>query len=303
MARVLVRVGALAAALAALLLAFFLVARPWYLSWGADRALREARLPGDSLLWQGAPHETRAIIIQASAAEVWPWVAQIGQDRAGFYSYELLENVVGCRMKNLDVLIPALQQWREGDKLWMYPSDAAGGIGQAPLALYRPGQALVFYTRRPGTSLGDQPDGTWAFVVQPIDRATSRLVMRGRARGKLGLLGAGFQRGIFEPIHFAMERKMMEGIKARAEDRPVSPARDNLQVVLWVLTFVLFVASAAFVLSGRIWRWHIATFMAAGLLFAVLTLVQPAIWIGLPLVLALAVAIAAPARAHGAPRR
>jgi hypothetical protein len=298
------RLGALATALAGLLLAFFLIARPWYLSWGADRALRDAQLPGDSLLWQGAPHETRAIVIQAPDAEVWPWVAQIGQDRAGFYSYAVLENLVGSKMKNLDVLIPALQHWQEGDKLWMYPSDAAGGIGQAPLALHYPGRALVFYTRSPGRTLAERPDGTWAFVVQPIDRATSRLVIRGRARGTLGLLGAGFQRSIFEPIHFAMERKMMEGIKARAEDRPVSERRDGIQVLLWALTFGLFAASAVLVLEGRAWRWHLGTFVAAGLLFALLTLVQPGVWIGVPLVLGLALATAWRARPQGtSPRR
>lgn len=67
MARIGVRVGALAAAFAGLLAAFFLVARPWYLSWSADRSLPEAWLPGDTLLWQGAPRETRAIVIHAPA--------------------------------------------------------------------------------------------------------------------------------------------------------------------------------------------------------------------------------------------
>ena len=165
------RAATLAACFSGLLLAFFLVARPWYRSWGADGALRTAPLPGDSLLWQGTPRETRAVLIHAPASHVWPWVAQIGQDRAGFYSYEILENLVGCKMKNLDYLIPALQHWQEGDKLWMYPPDRAGGIGQAPLARFDPGHALVFYTRRPGTALTDQPDGTWAFVVEPVDGA------------------------------------------------------------------------------------------------------------------------------------
>ena len=278
-------------------MAFFLIARPWYLSWGADRTLQEAHLPGDTLLWQGAPRETRAIVIQAPAQQVWPWVAQVGQDRAGFYSYAILENLAGCQLKNLDVLIPALQHWKEGDKLWMYPSDAAGGIGQAPLALHDPGHALVFYTRRPGTALGDPPDGTWAFVVQPLDHQTSRLVMRGRARGSLGLLGAGFERSIFEPIHFAMERKMMEGIKVRAEGRPVMERLDDLQVLLWTLTFALFVASGVLVLAGRAWRWHVTTFIGAGLLFSILTLVQPSVWIGVPLVFGLGLAIIQGARA------
>jgi hypothetical protein len=302
--RAVARAGALAASVAALLLAFFFLARPWYSSWGADQELQNAPLPGDTLLWQGASRETRAILIRAPAEQVWPWVAQIGQDRGGFYSYAILENLVGCHIRNLDFLIPALQQWQEGDKLWMYPPNAAGGIGQAPLALHYPGRALVFYTRRPGTALTDRPDGTWAFVVQPVDATTSRLVMRGRARGSLGLLGASFERSVFEPIHFAMERKMMEGIKARAEDRPVSAARDDIQVLLWALTFALFVVSAVFVLEGRAWRWHTATFTAAGFLFGFLTLVQPSIWLGAPLVLVLGTAtVRHSRRPQGMPRR
>ncbi len=296
------RATTLAACFCGLLLTFFLFARPWYLSWGADQTLREAQLPGDSLLWLGAPHETRALLIHAPAASVWPWVAQIGQDRAGFYSYAILENLAGCKMKNLDDLIPALQYWQEGDKLWMYPPDRAGGIGQAPLARYDPGHALVFYTRRPGTALTDQPDGTWAFVVEPIDDATSRLIMRGRARGSLGLLGASFERSIFEPIHFAMERKMMEGIRARAEGRSVSEARDNVQVLLWVLTFALFLSSGVLVLRGRHWRWHAVTFTTAGLLFALLTLVQPSVFLGGSLVVLLGLATWMPAgRGYGVP--
>ena len=283
------RAATLAACFSGLLLAFFLVARPWYLTWGADEELRTAPLPGDNLLWLGTPRETRAVLIHAPARQVWSWVAQIGQDRAGFYSYEILENLAGCQMKNLDDLIPALQQWHEGDKLWMYPPDRAGGIGQAPLARYDPGHALVFYTRRPGTALTDQPDGTWAFVVEPVDGETSRLIMRGRGRGSLGLLGAGFEKGVFEPIHFAMERKMMEGIKMRAEDRPVSKTRDDIQVSLWVLTFALFLASGILVVEGRAWRWHAVTFTAAGLLFGVLTLVQPSVVLGVPLVAILGV--------------
>jgi hypothetical protein len=293
------RAATLAACFSGLLLGFFLVARPWYLSWGADAQLRAAPLPGDNLLWLGTPRETRAVLIHAPASHVWPWVAQIGQDRAGFYSYEILENLVGCKMKNLDDLIPALQYWQEGDKLWMYPHDRAGGIGQAPLARYDPGQALVFYTRRPSTALTDQPDGTWAFVVEPVDSETSRLIMRGRGRGNLGLLGASFERGVFEPIHFAMERKMMEGIKMRAEDRPVSSARDNIQVLLWVLTFALFIGSGVLVLEGRGWRWHAVTFTAAGLLFAVLTLVQPSVFLGVPLVAFLGLGTSAKVRRRG----
>jgi hypothetical protein len=291
-----IRLAILAACLAALILALFRVARPWYLAWGADQASSDARLPGDQLLWQGAPHETRAVLIRAPAGRVWPWVAQLGQDRGGFYSYELLEDLVGCQMTNLDHLDPSLQQWKAGDKLWMYPPRRAGGLGQAPLALHEPGHALVFYTRRPGTRPADPPDGTWAFVVEPIDRDTSRLIVRSRARGSLGLLGAAFERAVFEPLHFAMERKMMEGIKARAEGQRVSRRRDDLEIALWTVTFALFIASAVLAVRGRGWRRRAVTFTAAGVVFAILTLAQPSVFVGVPLVLTLAVATCLPPR-------
>src|SRR5437868_10288057 len=89
------RAGGLGLAFAVLLLSFLVFVRPWYRGWGADEALRRAHLPGDTLVARGTPRETRAIVIDAPAARVWPWVAQIGQDRGGFYSYQLLENLAG----------------------------------------------------------------------------------------------------------------------------------------------------------------------------------------------------------------
>jgi hypothetical protein len=288
------RAALLAACVTALLGAFFLLVRPWYRSWGADASVQGARLPGDHLLWQGAPRETRAVTVQAPAARVWPWIAQLGQDRAGFYSYELLEDLAGAEMTNLDVLIPALQHWRAGDSLWMYPPDKAGGIGRAPLALVEPGRALVFYTRRPGTTLTEPPDGTWAFVVEPVDAARARVIVRSRARGHIGLLGATFERGVFEPAHFAMERKMLEGIRDRAEGRRVARWRDDLQVMLWAMTFALFVASGLLILCAAAPVRHAATFTLLGALLVVLTLVQPSVFVGAPLVVGATLAVVVP---------
>jgi hypothetical protein len=275
---------------------FFAFARPWYRGWGADTALQRARLPGDGLVPARAPRETRAILVDAPADAVWPWVAQIGQDRGGFYSYQLLENLVGCELRNLDHLEPSLQTWRAGDRLWMYPPSKAGGLGQAPLALHVPGRALVFYTRRPATKLTDPPDGTWAFIVEPVSAHAARFIMRGNGVDSPSLLGVAFERAVFEPIHFVMERKMMEGVKLRAEGGKPSEAADTAQIVGWVLTFALFVASAILTLMGRAPARHLATFVAAGVLFAFLTLGQPSLFVTAPLVLALGVAVLAPRR-------
>src|SRR5712691_4395476 len=250
---VIYRAAALTGALVVLMSVFFIVARPWVIGWGATAVERVRPLPGDTLV-PGAPEqETCTITVQAPAEQVWPWVAQLGQDRGGFYSYQLLENLVGCEMPNLHHLDPTLQHWQVGDKLWMYPPHKLDGVGHATLALLEPGRTLVFSTRQIGTPLSAPPNGTWAFVVEPIDASASRLLVRGRAAGRLSLLGSAFDRAVFKPVHFVMERKVLENIKAHAEGQTVSDTADNVQVLLWCLTFIAFVASAVLILAGRQW--------------------------------------------------
>src|SRR5918994_7083921 len=77
--------------------AYALVVRPWHLRWGATEEGIAKPLPGDELVPNPAIESTRAITVNAPVEEVWPWLAQIGQDRGGFYSYEWLENLAGCR--------------------------------------------------------------------------------------------------------------------------------------------------------------------------------------------------------------
>src|SRR5512138_1407414 len=138
------RAFALAGVLLSIGIVFSSFVRPWYLRWGTTSLEAVIELPGDEILPKAASRETRAITIHASADRVWPWLAQIGQDRGGFYSFDLLENLVGCRMPTVDVLRPEKQTWALGDKLWMYPPDKAGGIGFATLRTYVPGRALGF---------------------------------------------------------------------------------------------------------------------------------------------------------------
>jgi len=282
----LVRVAALLICLGGLLAVYFSIARPWFRRWGATDAEVAMALPGDDVVPQARSGETRAITIAAPAAQVWPWLTQIGQDRAGFYSYRVLENLFGCEMPDIKHLDPRLQSWKPGDKLWMYPPRKAGGAGFAVLAVHEPGRALGFAARQIGTPATAPVDGSWTFVLQPIDAGSSRLLFRGRAAGGLRSFAAVFNFGVFEPVHFAMERRTMEGVKALAEGRKPSAALDNLQVALWAALFVAFVVSAGLVIAGRRPARHLATFTAAGLLFQLLTLVQPSPFIGLALVLA-----------------
>jgi hypothetical protein len=282
---------ALAGTLAFIVAVFFLIVRPWYLRWGAtDKELRQS-LPGDEIIPGAQGQETRAITIHAPIGAVWSWVAQMGQDRGGFYSYDLLENMVGCEMPTDDVLRPEKQAWQLGDKLWMYPRHKAGGAGFATLRSYRAGEVLGFGTRAAGTPLSAPENGSWSFVVRPIDAGTTRLLVRGRGAPGRSLLGVAFDRWFFEPAHFVMERRMMIGIKQLAEEGSRHRLLNHLDVVLWTITFGLFVAAAVQVVrSCRRLGSIVATLMTAAV-FQVLTFTQPPLAVGLVLVIGAAVAL------------
>ena len=105
--------------LAALLLAPLLRRR--YNRWGARRAEVEEALPGDELVPRADLGYTRAVTVEAPIAEVWPWVVQIGQGRGGLYSYDGLENLVGCRIHSADRVLPEHQTLQPGDLIKLGP--------------------------------------------------------------------------------------------------------------------------------------------------------------------------------------
>src|SRR5580765_1876299 len=130
---------------------FFMVERPWFLRWGATPEEVTAARPGDERVPVARDRVTWAVTIHAPPNHVWPWIAQLGQDRGGFYSYEVLEDLVGCEMPRAERILPQHQEWRAGDRLWMYPPGKADGMGSAPLVTCEPGRHLVFAIRQLGT--------------------------------------------------------------------------------------------------------------------------------------------------------
>lgn len=194
-------VGSIASAAA--LVAYIFAIRPWHLRWGATDEEVEATLPGDEFVVEPKVNATHAITINAPVSDVWPWLVQVGQTRGGFYSYAWLENLVGCHMRNADRIHQEWQALKVGDEVWLHPK-------APPLRVLRvePGQAIVL-------------EKCWTLVLEPVDERTTRLIIRGRGDYnpdfKNALLNFIFWRVIFEPAHFIMERKMMLGIKERAE--------------------------------------------------------------------------------------
>ena len=111
---------------------YILVARPRHLRWGANSQECDASLPGDDLIVTPDLTATRAIRVRASAGQVWPWIAQLGQGRGGFYSYDFLENLAGCDIHSADRIIPGWQDIKIGDEVKLAPAvglDVVAGAG------------------------------------------------------------------------------------------------------------------------------------------------------------------------------
>jgi hypothetical protein len=156
-------------------------------------------MPGDDLVEQPQQVATRAITINAPASVVWPWLVQMGYQRAGWYSYDCLDD------DDLPVtrIVPEWQQLKVGDMMLV---DGQKGL---KVEAIEPEQLLVL-------SLCNQAVALSAVTMLiPLDEQRTRLVVRLRARFK-GLRGRLFDL-LFEPGDFLMMRKMMLGIKARAE--------------------------------------------------------------------------------------
>lgn len=204
-----------AAAATATLAAFDLALRPWFMRWGATDEERARTWPGDELCPDAASVANRGVTIHAPMDEVWPWLVQIGQDRGGFYSYSWLENLAGARIHNADHLLD-VPPWKVGDTMWMTPPERYGGHGCVKVARVEPGRALVLVSPEDFDLLQDTglaAEGTWAFILSPVDKKITRLIVRSRS----GPQASPGRILLFDPIHFVMERKMMLGIRDRAE--------------------------------------------------------------------------------------
>jgi hypothetical protein len=178
-------------------------------------------------------------------------------------------------MPDADRVHPQMQGWKPGDKLWMYPPERIGGAGSADLVSYEPGRALAFATRRIGSPSTEPHRGSWSFVVEPVSSREARLLLRGRGAPAAGPLAAAFDRLVFQPAHFVMERNTMTGIKARAEGHGPTPWADAIEIACWTLLALMFGASAILALRGRPLARALSSMLVAGALFQVLTFLGP----------------------------
>lgn len=182
--------------------------RPWMYTWGASDEEVAMTLPGDEMVATGSPRTTRALTIDAPVRAVWPWLAQIGEDRGGFYSYSWLERAVGANIRNANTIHPEWLDLRVGDTVWL--ARRYGNVARQIVAAVEPESYVILMT--PGdfarVQQGEKASGAWGFYLRR-SLGWTRLIVRGS--------GAPVGNAAFDVVHFIMEQKMMRGIRKRAQ--------------------------------------------------------------------------------------
>lgn len=204
-------------------------------------------LPDNRLVANSEPRTTRALTIDASVEAAWAWLAQIGEDRGGFYSYSLLERAAGAHIHNANTVHPEWQHLRVGDTIWL--ARRYGDVARQVVAAVEPKSYLVLVSAADFDRLsrGEKDSGVWAFYLRR-ENGWTRLLVRGS--------GGAVGHAVFDiPSFVVMEQKMMRGIRDRAqkthrdetedllatpvrrrpdETRPTGPSTNPKMMVSWL---------------------------------------------------------------------
>lgn len=208
--------GYLILAVALLALITEVIVFPWIKTWGASPVETSMALAGDSLVPATSFETTKAVSIQAAPDQIYPWLLQLGVDRGGMYSYTWIENLMGLHVTNVDVIRPDLQEVAVGDFLRFVPTDFPAQPGPG-LYVKRMVQNEAFILCFGIEGSPDEPcTSTWQFVIHPQPDGSTRLILRNRISDQESWQNTTFGRLFMIPT-FVMERKMLLGIKERAE--------------------------------------------------------------------------------------
>ncbi|MGQ9903865.1 MAG: hypothetical protein ACUVRU_05850 [Anaerolineae bacterium] len=201
------------------IVAYWVAVSPWHVKWGATDEDVASALPGDEQVQQPTFNSTRAITIRARPEHIWPWLVQMGQGRGGMYACNLLENLLRLDVRSTDRIVPELQNLKVGDVIPIEP----GGSGYTVIGMAPNEYLLLLAKGAPQGIVGQglqaaSGETTWLFLLRPLDAERTQLIVRWRARINVFKSPLILVLGLFiEPIEFILERRMMLGIRERAE--------------------------------------------------------------------------------------
>ena len=184
-----------------LVLVYFALIRPWQLRWGATDDEVKRIMSGDDIVREPSFNATRAVTIHASAKNIYPWIVQMGVTRAGWYSYDLLDNLGRPSAENI---LTEYQTIQVGDVIPMSPDG-------------KQGMRVKDFSKNKWMLWWDgKGDSSWVWDIQPEGEADFRLVTRVRVKYRLLSPAIAFNL-LVEFFDIIMMRKCMLGIKRRAE--------------------------------------------------------------------------------------
>lgn len=183
------------------LAAYLLRIRPWQLKWGATQEEVERTMPGDDIVVRPAFNATRAVTVKAKSEDIWAWLVQIGIKRAGWYSYDWIDNL---GKPSAEGIIPELQHLTIGDLIPMSPDGKVG----LWVKDFEPNAWLLWWDK--------QGDVTWLWGLYPLDDSRTRLITRVRIHYNWLSPSIIFNL-LLDVGDIVMMRKCMLGIKRRAE--------------------------------------------------------------------------------------
>jgi hypothetical protein len=184
-----------------LVFVYLVFLRPWQLRWGATDAEVKRTMPGDEIVGKPSFNATRAVTIHASAQNIYPWIVQMGVNRAGWYSYDLLDNV---GRRSAESILPEHQTIQAGDLIPISPDGKQG----MRVKYFRKNKWILWWDEKGDTS--------WVWEIHSEGAGNARLITRVRVRYRLFSPAILFNL-LIEFFDILMMRKSMLGIKRRAE--------------------------------------------------------------------------------------
>ena len=238
--------------------AYLLCARPSQLRWDATDAEVARAMPGDALSSRPTFLSTRAITINATPEVIWPWLVQLGYGRAGFYGYDILENLGSARgIHSAERIVPELQQIAVGDPL---PLSAAGGLVINAVEANR----FIVWSGNSGTY-----PGAFTWALYPVDASHTRLVSRIQWSHHWSQPFVLVIDLFTEFTDHLAVRKILQGVKDRAEGRVEPFARQSIEFAVLVWALVDFFAAIWCVLRRPLTRRGWSAAVAAGVAWLV----------------------------------
>ena len=196
-------IGVIGAAAGLVAIAFFAWYRPWHLRWGTTPEEVARSMPGDEIVHRPIFNATRGVTINARPEDIWPWIVQIGFWRAGWYTYDLLDN---AGQRSAERIVPELQHMAVGDLVPLGPGKNSGLRVKEVV----PNRSMVWWS-------GKDDQTTWVWCLDAMPDGRTRLLTRVRAPVSWSAPLSILWLGMFELADFPMMRKCLLGIKRRAE--------------------------------------------------------------------------------------